>query len=80
MDSRRSTHLTAALLLPRDQPLEARVAPERGEGGVDPEPAGRESRSLEQRLQQVECLLRLAHEDVDPGEQALELRPGTRSC
>jgi hypothetical protein len=42
MDSRPSTHPTAALLLPRDQPLKTRVAPERGEGGIDLKPAGRE--------------------------------------
>src|SRR6478672_2624897 len=42
------------------QPFEARVAPERGERGVDPKPAGREvERHPEQRLELVERFLRL---------------------
>ena len=30
------------MLLPRDQPLEAGIAPKRGEAGVEFEPAGRQ--------------------------------------
>ena len=68
--------LTSGGLRPLHQPLEARVAPERGEVRVDLEPAGRQViGNLEQGLQLVERLLGLADEDVDAPEIVLEVRP-----
>src|SRR5262245_66554918 len=59
-------------LLPRHQPLEARVALEWREGGINPEPAGREVVGhLEQRFELVERLL--GREVVGHLEQRFEL-------
>src|SRR4029450_6130769 len=61
-------------LTPVHQPLEARVALERREVGIDPKPPGREKvRDLEQRLELVERLPRLAGDDVDPRELVLHV-------
>jgi hypothetical protein len=56
---------------------EARMLSSRqGRGGVNLVPTGREVVSLERELQHVECLLRLAHEDVDASEDMMRVRPG----
>src|SRR5438876_7862518 len=55
-----------------EQPLEAGVALERGEAGVDPKPARREQvGDPEQRLQLVEGLLRLTYQEVDAHQLVL---------
>src|SRR4051794_8732524 len=57
---------------PFDQLLKPRILPQRIEGWVDPEPAGREVvGDLEQRLQPVHRLVRLTDEDVDPHQLEL---------
>lgn len=57
---------------PGHEPLEAGVPAKRGEVGVDLEPAWRQVVwDLEQRLEKVERLLRLAGGDVDPDELVL---------
>ena len=49
------------------EPLKARVRPQRIERRIDPEPAGGEvERHPEQRLELVERQVRLAGEQVDP--------------
>ena len=59
-------------LLPRHQPFESRVAFERREVGIDPEPPAREVvRDLQQRLQQVQGLLEFAHEEINPHQLVL---------
>ena len=55
---------------------EPRVLPQRIERRIDPEPPRREIvRRPEQRLEPVQRLLRLADEDVDPGELVLQYGP-----
>src|SRR5262245_23182681 len=55
--------------------LEAGVAAEGVEAGVDAQPAGREVvRDLQQRLQEVERLLAVPHQDVDPHDLVLDVR------
>src|SRR5262249_61203701 len=57
-----------------DELLEPRVVAERVEGRVDLQPAGREVvRDLQQRLELVERLLRLAGENVDSRELVLHV-------
>ena len=52
--------------MPFDQLPEPRVAPQRIERRIDPEPAGREvERDPEQRLEPVEGVLRLTEGDPD---------------
>src|SRR5262249_61457994 len=61
---------------PRHQPFEARVAPERCEVGINPEPPRREpGGDLEQRLELVESLLGLPHQQVDSDELVLLVGP-----
>src|SRR5215831_16303009 len=61
-------------LPPRDQLLEAGVAAQRIEVGIDPEPAGREVvRDLQKRLEPIERLLRFSGENVDPHELVLQV-------
>src|SRR5215210_5823319 len=70
---------TPTMLRPVHQPLKARVAPERGEGGVNFKPARRQVvRDLEQRLKLVEGALGLAHEQVDAIELVLGVGPTVR--
>src|SRR5262249_15575592 len=55
-----------------DELLEPGILAERVEVGVDLQPAGRKVvRDLQQRLELVESLLRLASENVDPDELVL---------
>src|SRR5713101_2944958 len=78
-----SSAKTASPVIPMsaagEEPLEPRVALERREVGIDAEQAGRQVvRQLEQRLQLIERLLRLAHEEIDPDELMLHVRAGER--
>jgi hypothetical protein len=66
----------AELLPAGDELLEPRVIAQRVEVGVDLEPAGREVvRDLQQWLELVERLLRLADKNVDPDELVLGVGP-----
>ncbi|MGH7534941.1 MAG: DUF99 family protein, partial [Gemmatimonadales bacterium] len=73
-----TTSTTRRLLL-LDQPLEARVSPERREGRIDPDPAGRdEERNPEQSLQLVEGTGPLTSHGVDPYQLQLVVGPAVR--
>src|SRR5206468_10792716 len=64
-----------ALFRAGDEFLKPWVLAQRIEAGIDFQPAGREVvRDLEQRLELVERLLRLAHENVDAHELVLVVR------
>src|SRR5919108_1817788 len=67
---------TGVLRSPLHQLQESRVLPDRIEGGIDPEPAGREIvRNPQQGLELVERLVRLADQHVDPRELLLHVWP-----
>jgi hypothetical protein len=58
---------------PLHQLLEPRVVPQRIEGGIDPEPPGRQiERDAQQRLELIERTVRLTEQDV--GADQLELK------
>ena len=62
-------------LRPARELLEARVAAERIEVGVDAQPSGREvAGNLQQRLEKVQRPLVVPDEDVDPHGLALDVR------
>ncbi|MGH7517217.1 MAG: hypothetical protein ACREOC_07080 [Gemmatimonadales bacterium] len=46
-------HRGVAQLVSRYQPFEARIAPERRERGIDPEPAGRKPARVRERFAEV---------------------------